>query len=502
MTSSSATSWEERGRYWDASAFGFSRDAPLILTGHGAHISVHQGTLLIKDGFTRYPQDQAVHRLFPGTPGLPSAVILVDGDGEVSIDALQWLSGQSVPLIVLDWRGRVTVATADVPADPELWLGQARAAQARPFFPLAIRLLAEKFLASLRTLDSLPSAGVVTRAAEAQWEALDALDTAEDVRGLFLIEARAANAYFAAPQGLQLSWKGLGRKPIPDAWHRVPGRATWGAGNRHASHPFNALLNYGYGVLEGRVTAALRQSGLHPSMGVLHGRSKERPSLTFDLMEPFRAVVDRVVLDLIRTRTLSRDDVELTSAGVCRVRPELARVVVRAVGAAVDAAPMVAIARDAFVSGRCETQVWRFASSRAEGLRTTVIRHHAVSQVDYSRPRRRSATAPAAQPRGPISAGPLADRPPMSEHFRSTFVRLLDERGMSRTRLAALCDLQIAYWQRALGNTRLAPAREALERAAPHLGIEAESLAALAGYTTSRAGSASLLQSRPPVRND
>jgi hypothetical protein len=52
-------------------------------------------------------------------------------------------------------------------------------------------------------------------------------------------------------------------------------------------------------------------------------------------------------------------------------------------------------------------------------------------------------------------------------------VCLLDERGTSRTRLAALCDLQVAYWQRALGNTRFAPAREALERAAPHLGLQA-----------------------------
>jgi hypothetical protein len=70
----------------------------------------------------------------------------------------------------------------------------------------------------------------------------------------------------------------------------------------------------------------------------------------------------------------------------------------------------------------------------------------------------------------------------MTEQFRATFLRLLDEGGMSRTRLAVLCDLQIAYWQRALGNTRLAPAREALERAAPHLGMTAVRLTALAGY--------------------
>jgi hypothetical protein len=232
-----------------------------------------------------------------------------------------------------------------------------------------------------------------------------------------------------------------------------------------------------------------RELRSHPSIGVLHGRGKERASLTFDLMEPFRAVVDRVVLDLIRTRTLSRDDVELTSAGVCRVRPELARVVVRAVHGAVDCVPMAALARDAFVSGTCETQTWRIAPDVVDTLSATVPRHRAVSSVDYSKPRQRSATAPTLQSRGPISPGRLADRPAMTEQFRSTFMRLLDERGMSRTRLAILCDLQIGYWQRALGNTRLAPAREALERAAPHLGVDAEHLAVLAGYSA-----------RPPSR--
>jgi len=155
--------WTDRGDYWDRSAFGFSRDAPLVLTGHGAHISVHQGTLLIRDGFTRYPQAQTVHRLFPGTPDLPSAVVLVDGDGQVSVDALQWLSVQSAPLIVLDWRGHVTVATGDVPADPDVWLAQARAIEIRPFFPLAPRLLAEKFAACVRTLRTLPESGAVKK---------------------------------------------------------------------------------------------------------------------------------------------------------------------------------------------------------------------------------------------------------------------------------------------------------------------------------------------------
>ena len=165
------------------------------------------------------------------------------------------------------------------------------------------------------------------------------------------------------------------------------------------------------------------------------------------------------------------------------MRPELARVVVRAVHSAVNCAPIVVMAREAFLSGKCETEPRRFAPDVAKSLRTQAHRHRVVSWVDYSKPRRRSTTAPPLHPRGPISSGRLADRPVMTEQFRSTFAHLLEARGISRTRLATLCDLQIAYWQRALGNTRLAPAREALERAAPHLAIRAEKLLCLAGYT-------------------
>lgn len=275
-----------------------------------------------------------------------------------------------------------------------------------------------------------------------------------------------------------MSWKGIGRKPIPDAWRTVPSRPSWGGGNRHATHPFHALLNYGYGVLEGRLTAVVRQSGLHPALGVLHGRGKERASLTFDLMEPFRAVVDGVVLDLVRMRCLSRDDIQLTSTGVCRVRPELARVLVRAVDAAADCAPIALVAREAFLSGICD---WE-PRSHAEAAAVPTSTGDAVAGQGDQKPQRRSATAPAIYSLEPVARGRLADRPLMTEEFRSAFLGLLDRRGISLTRLATLCDFQIRYWHQVVGNTRYAPAEAALRRAAPHLGYHPGQLTILAGY--------------------
>ncbi|HEX4209401.1 MAG TPA: CRISPR-associated endonuclease Cas1, partial [Candidatus Binataceae bacterium] len=40
--------------------------------------------------------------------------------------------------------------------------------------------------------------------------------------------------------------------------------------NRHATQPINAMLNYGYAVLAGRVKLSIASVGLDPKTGFLH----------------------------------------------------------------------------------------------------------------------------------------------------------------------------------------------------------------------------------------
>lgn len=61
----------------------------------------------------------------------------------------------------------------------------------------------------------------------------------------------------------------------------------------------NRFLNYGYAVLRGAVARAACASGLHPSIG-LHHHGRGNPwCLADDLMEPYRPLVDRVVVELV-----------------------------------------------------------------------------------------------------------------------------------------------------------------------------------------------------------
>ena len=63
---------------------------------------------------------------------------------------------------------------------------------------------------------------------------------------------------------------------------------------------FNAMLNYGYGMLYGKVEGALIKAGLDPYTGVFHRDDYNRPALVFDVIERYRSWVDYVVVQLCR----------------------------------------------------------------------------------------------------------------------------------------------------------------------------------------------------------
>lgn len=61
----------------------------------------------------------------------------------------------------------------------------------------------------------------------------------------------------------------------------------------------NGLLNYGYTVLRATLSRAICAAGLHPTIGVFHANRANAFALADDLMEPYRPLVDQMVLDLV-----------------------------------------------------------------------------------------------------------------------------------------------------------------------------------------------------------
>ena len=60
----------------------------------------------------------------------------------------------------------------------------------------------------------------------------------------------------------------------------------------------NGLLNYGFGILYGKVTKELNILGLDCAVGFYHKNENSRLALVYDMIEPFRHLVERSVYDI------------------------------------------------------------------------------------------------------------------------------------------------------------------------------------------------------------
>ena len=98
------------------------------------------------------------------------------------------------------------------------------------------------------------------------------------------------------------------------------------ASSRPASdgHPVNAIMNYAYAALPSQVQIKAVADGYDPMLGVMHYERDGSPAFVFDMMEPERPKVDRVILGFLKSEALHPADFTIREDGVVRVNPQLA----------------------------------------------------------------------------------------------------------------------------------------------------------------------------------
>lgn len=330
--------WASRSAYWrrEQKPISLRRRGPsLILCGHGLSLSVDKGTLLIRDGLTHYPQERIERRIFPGDPTRPQRILILDGSGNLSLAALDWLRAQGIALIRIDFSGAATVIAGNIgyAADPPAWRRQmAVHADQRRKLATARLLIEHKLANSAATLRAcLPDTEHRAKALAVIAEKTTVLRQRKPltISQLHGVEGRAAKVYFDAWVGAQLTWKALKRHPIPESWRSIGQRQSLVTGkkgkNRDASHPLNAMLNYAYAVLEAHVRLEVLARGYDPRLGFLHSGYRGAPALVHDLMEPLRPVLDAAILRFALAETFTGADFMLRPDGVCRLNQQLAR---------------------------------------------------------------------------------------------------------------------------------------------------------------------------------
>lgn len=138
--------------------------------------------------------------------------------------------------------------------------------------------------------------------------------TATTMEMLLGCEGNASRAYYSALRALlPPKW------PFPKRQYHPAPDAT------------NALLSFAYGLANNYLASELTAVGLDLAAGFLHRPQRNRPSLSLDLLEPFRPLVcDRLVLRLTRMRILLPTDFTTQTDGACRMNPTTERRVLQA----------------------------------------------------------------------------------------------------------------------------------------------------------------------------
>lgn len=104
-------------------------------------------------------------------------------------------------------------------------------------------------------------------------------------------------------------WEGVSSKIYFEMLNRfIPETLRFEVRSQHpARDPVNALLNYGYGLLYGKIEGALIKAGIDPYVGIMHRDNYNRPVLVYDIIELYRIWIDYVVYGLVIQNVVTDD---------------------------------------------------------------------------------------------------------------------------------------------------------------------------------------------------
>lgn len=272
----------------------------LIVEGRGTFVSKHQGRLRVSREQKMVTEVPLIHL---------ERVIIVDNSIALSSDVVRACSEEGIPIYFMSSRGHAIASLYSAGLTGTVLTRRAQllayenvrgiiAAKAMIAGKLENQANLLRYIAKYRKetepalYEELTLVTLEVRDALHELTHLKA-QRVEDIREqLMSVEGRAAQKY----------WTAIGRV--------IPSDLQWsGRETRGATDAFNSLLNYGYGILYGRVEQALTLAGLDPYGGFLHADRPGKPSLVLDFVEEFRqAVVDRTVIGLVNKRFAVEQD--------------------------------------------------------------------------------------------------------------------------------------------------------------------------------------------------
>ena len=289
---------------------------PLYLPRFGTSIAIDRSRLVITNKLAHTKLEFYPHQI-------PYDSLIIDGHfGAITFQSLFWLARHDISVAMIRWNGElVSTFLASEPVS-----GKLRASQY------------EKYLDS-EERDRIAKA-ILNQKIDKSYEILIGLSNYYPELDKTEIERTFENLkskYGCSPELLTYEgnvaifyWRQMRKVfnklyPNFNFTDRNGSRHSW---NMNASDEINALLNYGYAIAESEVRRDINSIGLDPAVSFLHYLSHSRASLTYDLQELCRFVVDLSVVQVLEEKKLKKSDFLVTEAYHLRLKENTAKMLI------------------------------------------------------------------------------------------------------------------------------------------------------------------------------
>src|SRR3989475_5902239 len=260
-----------------------------FLSGYGLSVSLKDSKIILKNGTYPYSDIQEREEWF--ITQLPYEKIVISGKGYLSTDALALLNENNRNVILVNSHGKPVSQMSglmDSMTATKYRMGQYDTFRdPKKCKYLTKWILKEKIESQIRFLESLHRDDSKNTIQILR----NYLNQVESSLEPYKIEAKAGQVYFRYYATLF------------DPRHKFESRnnSSLRITKRNASDPINALLNYGYAVLAGEIYKFINGMGFDAYFGFNHRSHTGFQPLVYDIMEPFRWLVERAVYHVSNT---------------------------------------------------------------------------------------------------------------------------------------------------------------------------------------------------------
>jgi CRISPR-associated protein Cas1 len=255
-----------------------------FLKGYGCAVNLKDNQVTLKNGLSPFSDSREVETFY--VTKIPYRKIILSGKGYVSTEAVKLLTEKNIQLLITDTYGNPLSFMSHImnsETSTRYRMGQYDTFRDESKkIQLQKKVSIDKIDAQVRLLRRIDADPQTIRKLSKYRSSIESKTT---TRELLTLESRVGHIYFNEyTRHFHADYEFVSR-------HGMGLRMT----NQNAGDIVNSLLNYGFTVLAGEITKFVNSLGLDAYFGFYHKSHTSFQALVYDLIEPFRPLVEYAV---------------------------------------------------------------------------------------------------------------------------------------------------------------------------------------------------------------